>query len=400
MSIKPKIPAIVLSLNVTGLAVVRALARYGVEVHGVYRWEGELGRSSRYCNKLIDLRGKIKNDGELVNWLVDYAESLDERPVVFPTSDPTAMWLADNHERLSRVCRIWDYDHDKLSNVMCKSTLYQAATAAGVLVPPGLNAPDIDEVKQWCEQNKAPYLVKPFYNFTEDFKNLTFDDKQPLLDFLQERKTGASDLVIQRVLRGGDGWIFDCYGLCEKNGNVVTMASHRRIRQSPPDFGITCYGEIPGIPRDVGEQALFDRTEKLLAELGHHGIFGIEWLQDRETGELYLLDFNARPFYSIGHLQDCGLNLPALAYQELCGEDLSNVELIPEVTGKRWIDFWSDASTFNRLRKSGRMTWGEWLASLLQSRANAVWCASDPLPAVLQTLRKGKELIKYLFTRH
>jgi len=94
------------------------------------------------------------------------------------------------------------------------------------------------------------------------------------------------------------------------------------------------------------------------------------------------------------------LNLPALAYQELCGDDLSNVELIPEVTSKRWVDFWSDVSTFNRMRKRGRITWGEWLVSLSQSRASAVWCLSDPLPAVLQTLRKGKDVINYLFSRH
>lgn len=393
MSITAKPPAIVLGLEVTGLAVVRALAEYGIEVHAVSRWTEDVGRPSRRC-RLIDLQGKVKGPRALADWLVDYAGSLDERPVVFTGSDQLALMLAEHHERLLDVCRLWNNDIDKLSMIVRKSSLYEVASAAGIQVPPGLNAPRTSEVRHWCERNPGPYLVKPFFHFDQGFKNLTFADAKPLLSFLEERSAGASDLVIQRVLRGGDGWVFDCYGLCDRNGEVITMASHRRVRQSPPDFGITCYGEIPGTPRNAGEQALFDGTRKLLAGLNYHGIFGIEWLQDRNTGELYLLDFNARPFYTIGHLRDCGMNLPVLAYRELCGDDLSAIEMTPKLKHKYWVDFWRDLSTFNALRRAGRMTWTEWMASLLKCRSFGVWSAGDPLPAIAQALRKISGIVK------
>ena len=131
---------------------------------------------------------------------------------------------------------------------------------------------------------------------------------------------------------GGDGHILDCYGLCASHCRPITLASHRRIRQGPANFGTTSYGEIPLRGDEAMESRLFDYTSRLLGGLKYHGIFGIEWLHDRETGELYLIDFNARPFSSIGHLHDCGLNLPLLAYRELCGEDLSHVPIRPTLT--------------------------------------------------------------------
>ena len=55
----------------------------------------------------------------------------------------------------------------------------------------------------------------------------------------------------------------------------------------------------------------------------------IEWLLERDTGRFYVIDFNARPFMSLGHLTDCGLNLPALTYAELIGQLPEHLPLVP-----------------------------------------------------------------------
>ena len=98
------------------------------------------------------------------------------------------------------------------------------------------------------------------------------------------------------MIRGGDGNIFDCYGLCDRGGRVVSMTSHQRLRQYPPDFGATSMGEIPAALPTKDEQFLFAATERLFNTVRFHGIFGIEWLRDETTGAFYLIDFNARPF--------------------------------------------------------------------------------------------------------
>lgn len=397
------VPAVVvLGLNVTGLAIARALADNGVEVHGVSLSRRDPGRASRRCKVLErdDLAGNVDAIGE---WLFEYASGLGARPVVFPASDELALMLARHRDRLRQVCLIWNNTYDALDAIVSKHRLYATAANAGVNVPPGLVSPKLAELESWCAHQRGPYIVKPFYvgatGSEIDFKNKVIDDAPGLLGFVRGRSSGAEGLIVQRILQGGDGWVFDCYGLTDARGQIRTMASHRRIRQYPPDFGITCYGEIPGIPDGVGEEALFALTHKLLGELRYHGIFGIEWLQDRETGALYLLDFNARPFYTIGHLNDCGMNLPMLAYRDLCGDSLSGVELTPRLKRQAWVDFWPYASTFSRLRKAGRLGWFQWGKSLLKSRSYALWRLSDPGPASRRTWHMVTMLLGKLLRR-
>ena len=96
-----------------GLAVARALAKEGIDVHAVSRWPEEVGRCSRRI-RLIDVHGKLAPGPEaLCEWLADYAKELGNRPVVFPVSDQVVLELARHRERLSALCRIWNNDHDK-----------------------------------------------------------------------------------------------------------------------------------------------------------------------------------------------------------------------------------------------------------------------------------------------
>ena len=205
-------------------------------------------------------------------------------------------------------------------------------------------------------------------------------------------------LIIQRILKGGDGRIYDCYGLCDKNGQVRTMASHRRIRQIKPHFGVTCYGEIPSDPPGIGQQELFDLTRKLLAKVRYHGIFGIEWLYERDTKRLYLLDFNARPFLTIGHLGDCGLNLPLVAYRELCGDELDGFPLVPELRRILWLNYWPHLHSFLKERGRAGRSWKGYFGELLRSRSFALWDFNDPIPACYKPVNIFLMLYKKFFS--
>ena len=132
------------------------------------------------------------------------------------------------------------------------------------------------------------------------------------------------------------------------------------------------------------ESAIFEKTERLLSVIRFHGIFGIEWLHDKKTGQFYLIDFNARPFSSIGHLTACGLNLPLLAYRELIGDDLAGLEQRPVLKHKYWIDLLRDLRSS---RLSGVMGWSDWFRSILRCRSFAYWDWRDPGPGLYRVLQ-------------
>ena len=379
---------IVLGLNVTGLAVVRALAENDINVYGASLSPSEPGRASRRC-KVVDLEDVARDSEKIIEWLCEFAEKRSGRPVVFPVSDEVALLMARHHERLAPVVRLWNNSDEQLQTIVDKHKLYECASRAGLPVPPGLVSPDRNLLIEWCAANQGPYLVKPFYfglSGTFGFKNKTFANADDLLAFFKQRDFDASGLIVQRILQGGDGRIFDCYGLCDAEGRVKVLASHRRIRQYPPDFGITCLGEIPAMPRSC-EARLFELTRALLSSVKYHGIFGIEWLLDRDSNEYYLLDFNARPFYTIGHLHDCGVNLPLLAYRDLCGDQLAGQPETPELKHLYWLDFWPFASTYSRLRGTGRMSWKDLSSALIRCRSHALWELADPGPGYRRTVQ-------------
>ena len=392
-------PAIVLCNTVTGIATVRALAECGIEVHACVFGRDDPLHDSRYGVKIPCYH--LQNDETgLVEFLLEYSRRLGNRPVVLPTGDAHALLLAKHAAALMPYCRIWRLPHAQLARIVNKTLLYEAAEAAGVPTIPSLSTPSLTQVMQWSQQHRGPYILKPSYEGDGSCKlpgkNLVLEGREQLLAYV--RNHGAESLVVQRMIRGGDGNIFDCYGLCDSSGRVVTLTSHQRIRQFPPNFGATSMGEIPAPLPSREEQFLFSATERLFNRVRFHGIFGIEWLREETTGAFYLIDFNARPFLTIGHLLDCGVNLPLLAYRDLIDESLQDVPPRPPVTRKRWVYISKDIDTFRINRQAGQgPRWLPWLASVASCRSFAYVSMRDPMPGLRSILHIVGRSLRYAF---
>ena len=383
-------PAIVLSVSLTGLATVRCLAEAGVRVVAAVRDRSEPAVASRWCHT-VDRPAEAEGNAEGIRWLKALGRTLGNRPVVVPCSDADALWLAENKAALRPGLRFSETAFSDMHDIVSKERLYAIASALDLRTVPAITEPTLKQAREWSTHNPGPYLLKPFYNQMAKTnlrsKNLLLPSSEALLDYLE--RCGSEGTIVQRQMLGGDGHILDCYGLCASHCRPITLASHRRIRQGPANFGTTSYGEIPLRGDEAMESRLFDYTSRLLGGLKYHGIFGIEWLHDRETGELYLIDFNARPFSSIGHLHDCGLNLPLLAYRELCGEDLSHVPIRPTLTHRYWMDALSDA---HACKVSGSTSLLAWVRSIAGCRSFAVWNRRDPMPFVGETAKAAGAL--------
>jgi D-aspartate ligase len=383
------VAAIVLCNTVTGIATVRALAESGVETHAfVFRPDDPL-HDSRYGTK-VRCDHLQHDEPALIRFLIQYAQRLGHRPVVFPTGDALALMLSRYAPQLEPHCRIWQLPHRDLAALVNKTSLYAAAQAAGVPIIPSIATPTPAELTEWSSHNEGPYILKPSYEGIGSCKlhgkNLVIESREQLLSYV--RSYGAESLVVQRMIRGGDGNIFDCYGLVDRHGRVVCLTSHHRIRQYPPNFGTTSFGEIPAPLTNATEQFLFAATERLFQTVRFHGIFGIEWLRDEKAGSFYLIDFNARPFLTIGHLRDCGVNLPLLAYRDLLGESLLDVDPRPAVKRKRWVYITKDLDTVRMLRPTGqRIGWLAWLRSILTCQSYAYLTWRDPVPGVRSIVR-------------
>jgi D-aspartate ligase len=336
--------AIVLCSQLTGLATVRALASQGVEVLALVFDPKDPLLVSRYPRQVVVV-SRTTSDSELTELVCRYAAAMRKKPVLLVTSDARALWLSRNADTLSQTCTLWSTPHDTVNAIVRKESLYDLAERAGVPVVQWTRCDDLDGVAAWSARHAGPYLVKPSYGADRPAaamlqKNRFCEDAASMLGFL--RSGESSSFLVQQLLAGGDGEIFDTYGLCDRQGQVRSISTHRRWRQFPPNLGTTTFGEIPANAEAGGDELMIAQTLALLAHVRYHGIFGIEWLRERKTGRFCLIDFNARPFTSIGHLRDCGVNLPWLGYRELIGDDLSNEPLYPALKHRYWLDLHRD----------------------------------------------------------
>ncbi len=388
--------AIVLCKVLTGLATVRALAREGVHVHAVTFDPADPLKVSRYPSE-VSLLEASPTAARLLQHIRDVARKMPVKPVLIATCDHQALFLARHRHQLSKVCRLWDTSFSVISSIIQKERLYGLAEAADVPVIPWTRCEDDSAFQGWVAQFPPPYIVKPSYGGRKGVaiaaKNEVFDSREGLLDYMRDRPRDG--LLVQQILQGGDGEIYDTYGYADAQGSVRTICTHRRIRQHPPHFGSTTYGEIPST-RCPTDDVIIPYTLALLGHTRYHGIFGIEWLRDSSTGRFYLIDFNARPFSSIGHLEDCGLNLPWVAMRELCGDPLRDLPLLPTLTHKLWVNLARDVQSRSHQAAQERVSRWAWLRSLLQAKGHAYLDWRDPHPALLKTMEILPALIRIL----
>jgi predicted ATP-grasp superfamily ATP-dependent carboligase len=372
-------PAIVLGLGVNGLSVVRSLGVEGVDVHGVRTAPGEPGRFSRFCRSVVAAPAEAREE-PFIEWLARYAATLD-RPVVLPTSDRHALWLARNQKRLHPLCRSWATASDVLETLLSKDRFHSHLVSASLRTPPTLIEPTLAELEGWCGAHRAPYLIKPFH---EDALPNPLGAKNRVASTVEEllahARGGLRGLIVQRMIQGGDGWHYTVAGLSDRHGALRGLVTKRKLVQYPPGSGIVAHACLPSCGPEE-EEALLDAARGLLRTVRYHGLFGCEWVKDRETGELSALDFNPRSLYGNGHIAAAGVNLPYLAYRDLCDDEVSDMPERPPVRPVLWTDAWGCAGAWSRLRRSRALTLRALLSLLLRTDAWAVWSRRDPAPA-------------------
>jgi predicted ATP-grasp superfamily ATP-dependent carboligase len=152
---EPLPPAIVMGLSPTGLHVVRALGRAGVQVTGVADGP-QAGTASRYCRRVI-----YGSAAEKIDKICAAFPEGSEKPVLIATSDQDVDLIMDNAEMLARHVRFQSSYADGLARqIMDKESFYRLCDAQGVAYPLLWSGPKT-EIAGIEDQISFPCLIKP-----------------------------------------------------------------------------------------------------------------------------------------------------------------------------------------------------------------------------------------------
>lgn len=187
------------------------------------------------------------------------------------------------------------------------------------------------------------------------------------------------DTILQEFIPGhGEG----LFALCQR-GELLACFAHRRLREKPPQGGVSVLRESVEIAKDVR-----GASESLLADLGYSGIAMVEYRRAPD-GRLTFMEINPRPWGSMQLAVDAGIDFPRLMTEAHRGNPIPSPMPVARAGVRcRWLlgdlDHWIACARSRSLRKSLDTTLIRisfaFVASFFDGSRLEVLRASDPRP--------------------
>lgn len=157
----------------------------------------------------------------------------------------------------------------------------------------------------------------------------------------------------------------------------------RKLRQSPPFFGVSRVAEL------VKENpTLREATVEILRRIGFRGMVSAEFKLDPRDGIFRFLEVNGRSPLFNALLRKAGLDMGGLAWSEYVEGRLEPAR--PNGWPGVWINLHADV-LYSVLYRHARISLADFLAPYRRPKIEAVWSARDPVPFLAQWSRTACE---------
>jgi predicted ATP-grasp superfamily ATP-dependent carboligase len=302
--------AVVIGDDVAALGLVRSLAKGGVRVVIVSDHVRRPVVHSRYARPFLV---RAISGMPLVDGLLALKERLDGHSVLFLTNEKPVRAISEHRDRLKDAYRIRLPAHDRLCELLHKSSFQRIAEQYGFPVPRAIAVRGGEDIKD-LTQLRFPVIVKPG---TKDFiggdvpRACRVSSVKEAEALSRRILASASDLIVQEWIEGAESDIYFCLQYRGADGDTVTSFVGRKLRCWPPQVGSTASCVAAPDMAAVLEPltiAFFDRV-------GFVGMCGMEYKRDRRTGKLLMVEPTVgRIDYQEEVATICGTNIPLAAY--------------------------------------------------------------------------------------
>jgi D-aspartate ligase len=370
--------AFVLGMGVNGLGVARSLGEVGIRVTGLDVTRGAPEFFSRYCEPLVCPSPEAEPK-RVLELLLAEGKRLDRPAVLLPTSDAFVGFMSRYRAELQRWFLFALPPPSVVEGLVDKWLQHQMAVRAGIPCPrtfhPG-SAPEVARIKNLIDY---PALLKPCRSHlwapVFGTKGFRIDSPTDLERRLAEIAPSGLDVIVQAIVPGPNTNYDQVTAYFDDSNQPLALFTHRKIRQYPTDFGLGTLIESVRAP-DAEELAA-----RLLERLHYRGIAGIEFKRDARTGELILIEVNARLGLKNILGNRCGVNFPLIAYLDLTGQKPAPVTHYR--AGVRFLVVGKDFRAFLDYYRRGELGPLEWVRSVMTARVFPYFAWRDPLPFVM-----------------
>jgi predicted ATP-grasp superfamily ATP-dependent carboligase len=364
-------PALVLGGGITGLGVLRILARARIPSL-LLAGADDLAFQSRHARPVPGTGGHDAARADLGTWL---SHAPLERAVLIPCSDH---WV-------SIVARLPDHFEGRFPASVPQPDALEAALDksrfAALLARLRIAHP-----RTWPVATVTDLEALPGDAFTNAFlkprdsqaffarygvKGFWVKNPDEAARRLGELKGAGLSVQLQEYVPGPPTSHVFIDGFADRTGTVRALLARRRLRMFPTDFGNST--SMVTIPLREAEGAV-DAVCALVEALGFRGVFSVEFKQSAADGRWHALEMNARPWWYVDYAARAGIDVIRLLWldaQELPVDDLGDYQI-----GRRCVYPYYDLFAV----RAGGGGVGTWLASL-PGADQPVFRLSDPGPS-------------------
>jgi D-aspartate ligase len=359
--------AVVLGGYVNGLGLVRALGARGVPVAVVRTQPFDIAHRSRHVDGHARVEDVAERPETLAELLMDRARDWGGR-VLLPTNDESLEALATHHDRLASHYRI-ESPPDAAGYLLDKRRMASAARAVGAELPHRYGPADAVTAER--EDLRFPVLVKPLagHRFAARFGAKVFEarDRGELRACVARLDGIEAD--VHDLVPGDDSHIYAHAIHIDARGEPTPGVTIRKLRGSPPRFGVARVAEIPARP----PPGVHELTVELARRIGQRGPAVAEFKRDPRDETLRFIEVNGRPVVYNALLRRAGLDLAAIA----CAGAGARANGWRGV----WVNLHADL-LYALLRE--RLGVRELVAPYRRPKVEAVWSRDDPRPFMAQ----------------
>jgi D-aspartate ligase len=370
------------------LGILRSLARKNIPVL-ILESDHCISRYS-VCKKRIIKSPPPSHHADYAHFLMTLADKEHvEGWTIFPNSDESVYVLSRYRNMLQRHYRIPTPGWDVIQHVYIKKNTYTLAEKNGIPIPRTFFPGGLDELAEL--KLDYPVVLKPsirdHYYSQVKTKAYRINNRTELLETYRKicSVIPASEVLVQDMIPGGPSRL---YSFCPffKDGKVLASITARRSRQHPMDFGhASTFAETADIPE------LQTLAERFLGLIGYYGIAEVEFMLDPRDNRFKLIEVNPR-FWGWHSLAiAAGVDLPHYLFQDMTGQKPVFRKSDPNV---KWLHLTTDIPTVFLEILRGRMTMGDYMASLRGRKQDAVFALDDPLPFIAELC-----MIPYLWVK-
>jgi len=368
------IPAIVLSSHTAGLGVIRALGAMGVPIVSIYYDKSDMGYVSKYVRERVRAPHPEEHEAEFIDLLVDCVQRTGNA-LVIASDDATLSVVSRHKEKLKAHCIVACTGWDIAEKFIDKQHTYSLAEQHGIPCPWTYLPKTVGDLEDFAATVTYPCLVKPSKShqyFRQFQKKLTrVENAGELHAAFREANEAGMMVMLQEYIPGDDGNGVN-YNSYHWDGRPLVEFTARKVRLSPPEFGVPSAVESMNVPEIIGP------GRKILEVLGYSGYSCTEFKKDPRDNVYKLLEVNGRHNRSTLLSVACGINFPWLEYRHLVYGELP--EQRPFQEGFCWIDDVKDLSHLFLSGRKGVRYFRDHFSGSHQGRVYSVLDRHDLLP--------------------